>query len=62
MVRVLRVHVLRTQGDPAHVIDRTGEPLMTSDEEDWCCGDPDEDWRARAWLEWEGKERLAMWL
>ncbi len=55
------VTVVRVRLEPedlGHVIDRSSEPLSVSDEEsnrsdDW-------EWIARC-LEWEGKDRLALW-
>lgn len=55
---VLVVRIRKEVSDLSHVIDRTAEPLAVSDEEDFYCDDTD--WCASC-LEWEGKDRLALY-
>ena len=56
--RVLQVHIRREREDLGHTVDRSKEPLQTSeDEENW--GDDGD--MVGGWLDWEGKPRLAGW-
>lgn len=54
---VLVVRIRREAADPAHVVDRSREPLAISDEEDFRWDD--NEWWDRC-LAWEGKDRLAL--
>lgn len=55
---VLEVWVRRETEDLKRTVDRSHEPLTTSDEEDFWIDDFDVTER---WLAWEGKRRLALW-
>jgi hypothetical protein len=58
LVYVLEVWIRRETEDLAHVVDRSSEPMTTSDEEDWYVDDTD---LTEGWLAWEGKRRLFLW-
>ncbi len=58
LVYVLEVWIRRETEDLAHVVDRSSEPMWTSEEEDW---NSDDDDVTEGWLAWEGKRRLFLW-
>lgn len=52
------VGIQRDASDPCFTVDRSAQPLFTSDAEDFHVDGPDVN---AAWLAWEGKERLSLW-
>ncbi|PZR09196.1 MAG: hypothetical protein DI532_20585 [Azospirillum brasilense] len=56
--RAMVVQIRREESDPGFTVDRSAEPFITSDEEDFHVDDPDVN---AAWLAWEGKQRLSLW-
>jgi hypothetical protein len=56
LVYVLEVWIRRETEDLAHVVDRSHEPMCTSDGEDSHQDDEGEEW-----LAWQGKQRLFLW-
>ncbi len=58
LVYVLEVWIRREVEDLAHVVDRSNEPMWTSEEENQYSDDTDMN---DGWLAWEGKRRLFLW-
>jgi hypothetical protein len=58
MIYVLELWVSSMTQDLDYVVDRSREPMTTSDAEDIYMDDGD---AVEGWLAWEGKRRLALW-